>query len=38
MERVSLAMLPLWPAMVVVLLLTTYIPPLTMALPGLVMP
>ena len=38
MERVSVAMLPLWPAMVVVLLLTTYIPPLTMALPGWLMP
>jgi len=38
MEKVSVAMLPLWPAMVVVLLLTTYIPMLTMALPGWLMP
>ena len=38
MERVSVAMLALWPAMVVVLLLTTYIPQLTTFLPGLLMP
>jgi tripartite ATP-independent transporter DctM subunit len=38
MEQVSVAMLPLWPAMVVVLLLTTYIPRLTMTLPGWLMP
>ena len=38
MEKVSAAMLPLWPAMVVVLLLTTYIPRLTMTLPGWLMP
>jgi tripartite ATP-independent transporter DctM subunit len=38
MERVSTSMLALWPAMIVVLLLVTYIPQLTMALPNWLMP
>jgi tripartite ATP-independent transporter DctM subunit len=38
MERVSVAMLYLWPAMLLVLFLTTYIPQLTMALPAWLMP
>jgi tripartite ATP-independent transporter DctM subunit len=38
MERVSVSMLALWPAMITVLLLTTYIPQLTMALPNWLMP
>jgi tripartite ATP-independent transporter DctM subunit len=38
MERVSASMLALWPAMLVVLLLTTYIPQLTMFLPNWIMP
>jgi len=38
MERVSVSMLALWPAMIIVLLLTTYIPQLTMALPNWLMP
>ena len=38
MERVSKSMFALWPAMIVVLLLVTYIPQLTMALPNWLMP
>ena len=38
MEKVSVSMLALWPAMLIVLLLTTYIPQLTMALPNWLMP
>jgi tripartite ATP-independent transporter DctM subunit len=38
MERVSLSMLALWPAMLIVLLLVTYVPQLTMALPNWLMP
>ena len=38
MERVSVSMLALWPAMLLVLFLTTYIPQLTMALPNWLMP
>ncbi|MDY0095212.1 MAG: TRAP transporter large permease [Candidatus Vecturithrix sp.] len=38
MERVSVSMLMLWPAMIIVLLLVTYIPQLTMALPNWLMP
>jgi tripartite ATP-independent transporter DctM subunit len=38
MERVSRAMLTLWPAMLVVLFLVTYIPWLTLAIPSWVMP
>jgi hypothetical protein len=38
MELVSVAMLSLWPAMLLVLFLTTYIPQLTMALPNWLMP
>jgi len=37
-ERVTKAMLPMYAAMVVVLLLVTYIPEITMFLPNLVMP
>jgi tripartite ATP-independent transporter DctM subunit len=38
MERVSRSMLALWPAMVIVLMLVTYIPRLTTALPNWIMP
>jgi TRAP-type C4-dicarboxylate transport system permease large subunit len=38
MEKVSLSMLALWPAMLLVLFLTTYIPQLTMTLPNWLMP
>jgi len=38
MEKVSVSMLALWPAMLLVLFLTTYIPQLTMALPNWLMP
>jgi len=38
MERLSKAMLALWPAMVFVLLTTTYVPWLTTFLPDLIMP
>ncbi|GAK60610.1 TRAP dicarboxylate transporter, DctM subunit [Candidatus Vecturithrix granuli] len=38
MERVSVSMLSLWPAMLIVLLLVTYIPQLTMFLPNWLMP
>ena len=38
MEKVSVSMLALWPAMLIVLLLTTYVPQLTMALPNWLMP
>ncbi|NIO08520.1 MAG: TRAP transporter large permease subunit, partial [Deltaproteobacteria bacterium] len=38
MERVSRSMLALWPAMVIVLILVTYIPRLTTALPNWIMP
>jgi len=37
-ERVSLSMIVLWPAMVIVLLLVTYIPHLTTVLPNWIMP
>jgi tripartite ATP-independent transporter DctM subunit len=37
-ERVSLSMVVLWPAMVFVLMLVTYIPQLTTALPNWIMP
>lgn len=38
MERVSWSMLALWPAMVIVLMLVTYIPRLTTMLPNWIMP
>ncbi len=38
MERVSMSMLALWPAMVIVLLLVIYIPQLTLILPNWIMP
>lgn len=38
MERVSVSMLVLWPAMVIVLLLVTFIPQLTITLPNWLMP
>lgn len=38
MERVSVSMFALWPAMIIVLLLVTYIPQLTTALPNWIMP
>ena len=38
MERLSKAMLTLWPAMFLVRLLTTYVPWLTTFLPDLIMP
>jgi tripartite ATP-independent transporter DctM subunit len=38
MEKVSRSMLTLWPAMVIVLMLVTYIPQLTTALPNWIMP
>jgi tripartite ATP-independent transporter DctM subunit len=38
MERVSVSMLALWPAMIIVLVLVTYIPQLTTVLPNWIMP
>ncbi len=38
MERVAVSMFALWPAMVIVLILVTYIPQLTTALPNWIMP
>jgi len=37
-ERVSRSMLALWPAMIFVLMLVTYIPEITMTLPNWIMP
>jgi TRAP-type C4-dicarboxylate transport system permease large subunit len=37
-ERVSRSMLALWPAMLFVLMLVTYIPEITMTLPNWIMP
>jgi len=38
MEKCTKSMLPLWPAMLIVLFLTTYVPGITMALPNWLMP